>query len=231
MRLAIQSEKPLRNSGYGTKYAAFAAVPMVESTDKILEVGLAQAGKRGLILHYRAPRRAVVGISSAFCLTKVAENRTAIRYRGREFPSPIHTEELTMKQQAMTVAHAALNPPAGAKRTLRAFAGVAASVLIAQSAMSAEVILSCVWQSRGPVHEKRAFEITIDQQMQRAQVSGNFSLPASISPTRVTFNVNLSGSIFQYTIDRTSGFGSVTIKDEVVYSGMCSIMDPAHRAL
>jgi hypothetical protein len=136
-----------------------------------------------------------------------------------------------MKQLAMTVAHTAPNPPAGARLTLRAFAVLGASVLIAQSAMSAEVILSCVWQSRGPAHEKRAFEITIDQQMQRAQVSGNYSLPANISDTRVTFNVNLSGSIFQYMIDRTSGFGSVTIKDEVVYSGICSIMGPARRTL
>jgi hypothetical protein len=142
-----------------------------------------------------------------------------------------------MKQSARTVARTAPNPPAGfagrmALCTLRTLAiGVGLSVLIAQSARSADVLLSCVWQSRGPAHEKRAFEITIDQQMQRAQVSGNISLPASISDTRISFAVNLSGSIFQYMIDRTSGFGSVTIKDEVMYSGMCRVADPTHRTL
>jgi hypothetical protein len=145
-----------------------------------------------------------------------------------------------MKQLAIMVARAAPNPPAAnylsARRTtmcaLRTFAiAVGASVLIAPLANSAEVLLSCVWQSRGPAHEKRAFEITIDQQMQRAQVSGNISLPASISDTRISFAVNLSGSIFQYMIDRTSGFGSVTIKDEVMYSGMCSVAHPSPGSL
>jgi hypothetical protein len=106
-----------------------------------------------------------------------------------------------------------------------------ACVLLPQPSRGADVLLSCVWQSRGPGHEKRAFEITFDQQMQRAQVSGNYSLPATISDTRISFAVNLSGSIFQYVIDRTSGFGTITIKDEVMYSGLCSSADPAHRGV
>lgn len=104
-----------------------------------------------------------------------------------------------------------------------------ACALLPQPSRSAEAQLTCVWQSRGPGHEKRTFEITFDQQMQRAQVSGNFSLPATISDSRISFAVNLSGSIFQYAIDRVSGFGTITIKDEVMYSGLCSPVDPAHR--
>ena len=115
---------------------------------------------------------------------------------------------------------------------LRTFIFVAgASVLLTQPLKSAEVLLSCVWQSHGTGHEKRAFEVTIDQQAQRAQISGNYSLPATISPTQISFAVNLSGSIFQYVIDRTSGFGTITIKDQVIYSGMCTIADSAHKAL
>jgi hypothetical protein len=114
--------------------------------------------------------------------------------------------------------------------TLRTCALIAAAcALLPQPSKSAEVILSCVWQSRGPAHEKRSFEITVDQQMQRAQVSGNYSLPATISPTRISFSLNISGSIFQYAIDRTSGFGTLTIKDEVMYSGICTDSEPAHR--
>jgi len=105
-----------------------------------------------------------------------------------------------------------------------------ASVLLAQPLKSAEVLLSCDWQSHGPGHEKRAFEIIFDQQWQRAEVGGNNSLPATISDTRISFAVNLSGSIFQYEIDRTSGFGTLTIRNEVMYSGMCRISDtPSHR--
>jgi hypothetical protein len=116
-----------------------------------------------------------------------------------------------------------------ALRTLILVAG--ASVLFAQPLRSAEVHFSCVWQSHGAGHEKRAFEVTIDQQAQRAQISGNYSLPATISETQISFAVNLSGSIFQYVIDRPSGFGTITIKDQVIYSGMCTIADSAHKAL
>jgi hypothetical protein len=114
-------------------------------------------------------------------------------------------------------------------RTIILVAG--ASALFAQPLRSAEVLLSCVWQSHGTGHEKRAFEVTIDQQAQRAQISGNYSLPATISQTQISFAVNLSGSVFQYVIDRTSGFGTITIKDQVIYSGMCTIADAAHKTL
>jgi len=147
-----------------------------------------------------------------------------------------------MKQLAMLVGRAAPNPPARgsggfgngiAMPTLRisAYALIAvACALLPQPAKTAEIILSCVWQSRGPAHEKRTVEITVDQQMQRAQVGGNYSLPATISDTRISFSLNISGSVFQYVIDRTSGLGTITIKDEVMYSGVCKGADPAHRS-
>ena len=111
-----------------------------------------------------------------------------------------------------------------------AFILAGASVVLAQPLQSAEVLLSCVWQSQGASHEKRAFEIIFDQQAQRAELSGNESLPATISDTQISFSVNRSGSIFQYSIDRPSGFGTIRIKDQVLYSGTCKIGDLAHRA-
>jgi len=114
-------------------------------------------------------------------------------------------------------------------RSLLLAAGAAA--LLAQPVKSAEVFLSCVLQSHGSGHEKRTFEVTIDQQAQRAQISGNYSLPATISQTQISFSVNLSGSVFQYVIDRTSGIGTIAIKDQVLYSGICTIADPGHQAL
>ena len=99
----------------------------------------------------------------------------------------------------------------------------AAGTLLAQPSRSAEVLFSCVLQSHGSGHEKRTFDVTVDQQAQRAQIGGNYSLPATISPTQISFSVNLSGSVFQYLIDRTSGLGTISIKDQVIYSGTCSI--------
>src|SRR5579863_9035701 len=81
-------------------------------------------------------------------------------------------------------------------RMLQLAAG--AVVLFAQPAKSAEVLMSCVLQSHGSGHEKRSFDITIDQQAQRAQIGGNYSLPATISQTQISFSVNLSGSVFEY---------------------------------
>jgi len=107
----------------------------------------------------------------------------------------------------------------------------AAGMLFAQPSTAAEVLLSCVLQSHGSGHEKRTFDVTIDQQAQRAQISGNYSLPATISKTQISFSVNLSGSVFQYLIDRTSGIGTITIKDQVIYSGTCTLADPGHQAL
>jgi hypothetical protein len=101
--------------------------------------------------------------------------------------------------------------------------------MLVQPVQSAEVLLSCVWQSHGTGHAKRAFEIIIDQQMQRAELSGNESLPATISDTQITFAVNRGGSIFQYSIDRPSGFGTITMKDQILYSGSCKIGDAVHR--
>jgi hypothetical protein len=105
----------------------------------------------------------------------------------------------------------------------------ATGTLLAQPAKSAEVLLSCVLQSHGSGHEKRSFDVTIDQQAQRAQIGGNYSLPATISPTQISFSLNISGSVFQYLIDRTSGLGTIAIKDQVIYSGICTIADPGHR--
>jgi hypothetical protein len=96
------------------------------------------------------------------------------------------------------------------------------AILLVEPASSADLVLSCVWQSHGAGHEKRSFDITFDQQMQRAALGGNQSLPANITDTRISFAVNLSGSIYQYVIDRPSGYGTVTIKDDVVYSGTCT---------
>jgi len=107
----------------------------------------------------------------------------------------------------------------------------AASTLLAQPSKSAEVLLSCVLQSHGSGHEKRTFDVTIDQQAQRAQISGNYSLPATISQTQISFSVNLLGSVFQYLIDRTSGLGTIAIKDQVLYSGTCTTAAPGHQAL
>jgi hypothetical protein len=128
-----------------------------------------------------------------------------------------------MNQLAMMFARAAPN------RLLVFAAG--AALLLTQPVKSAEVLLSCVLQSHGSGHEKRSFDITIDQQAQRAQISGNYSLPATISQTQISFSVNLSGSVFQYVIDRTSGLGTIAIKDQVLYSGMCTVADSVHRAL
>ena len=127
-----------------------------------------------------------------------------------------------MNQLAIKFARAAPN---------RLLVFAAGALLLAQPVKSAEVLLSCVLQSHGSGHEKRSFDITIDQQAQRAQISGNYSLPATISQTQISFSVNLSGSVFQYVIDRTSGLGTIAIKDQVLYSGMCTVADSAHRAL
>jgi hypothetical protein len=108
------------------------------------------------------------------------------------------------------------------------FAASAAVVLI-QPLQSAEVLLSCVWQSHGTGHEKRSFEIMVDQQMQRVSLGSTDSLPATISATQISFAINRGGSIFQYEIDRPSGFGTIRIKDQVLYSGMCKIGEPASR--
>jgi hypothetical protein len=137
------------------------------------------------------------------------QRRTAVPADSLRF-SPYNTEDVTMPR-------------------LGAFILASATVMLAQSVQSAEVLLSCVWQSLGTGHAKRAFEIIIDQQMQRAELSGNESLPATISDTQITFAVNRSGSIFQYAIDRPSGFGTITMKDQVLYSGSCKIGDAAHR--
>ena len=96
-----------------------------------------------------------------------------------------------------------------------------AGFICAQPLRSAEVLLSCVWQSHGSGHEKRTFELRIDQQMQRADLGGDESLPATISNTQISFAVNRGGSIFLYAIDRPSGFGTISIKDQVLYSGTC----------
>lgn len=113
---------------------------------------------------------------------------------------------------------------------LGAFILAGAGVVLAQPLRSAEVLLSCVWQSHGASHEIRTFEIIFDQQAQRAELSGKESLPATISDTQISFAVNRSGSIFQYAIDRPTGFGTIRVKDQVLYSGTCKVGDPAHRA-
>jgi hypothetical protein len=100
---------------------------------------------------------------------------------------------------------------------------VGAGVVFAQPLRSAEVLLSCIWQSHGASHQMRSFDVRIDQQMQRADLGGNESLPATISNTQVSFAVNRSGSIFVYSIDRLSGYGTITIKDQVAYSGTCKV--------
>jgi len=100
-------------------------------------------------------------------------------------------------------------------------AAAGAGILFAQPVISAEAALTCLWQSTGPGHEKRAFELQFDQHEQRAQIGDNPSLPATISDTQISFSVNLSGSILLYSIDRSSGFGTITIRDKVMYSGMC----------
>jgi hypothetical protein len=120
-----------------------------------------------------------------------------------------------------------------AMSTLRAFALAAGfSLMLAQPSRSAEALLSCVWQSRGADHGTRTFDITFDQHDQRAHIAGNESLPATISDTQISFSVNISGSVFQYVIDRTTGFGTLTISDKVMYSGMCKAAgaEVAYRA-
>jgi hypothetical protein len=104
-----------------------------------------------------------------------------------------------------------------------------AGLVLAQPVKSAEAVLSCVWQSTGPAHEKRAFAISFDQHEQRAQIGANPSLPATISDSQISFSVNLSGSILLYSIDRSSGFGTITIRDKVMYSGMCKSADPGNK--
>jgi hypothetical protein len=117
--------------------------------------------------------------------------------------------------------------PQSLLRSLGLAAG--AGILLAQPVRSAEAALTCVWQSAGPGHEKRTFELLLDQHEQRAQIGDNPSLPATISDTQISFSVNLSGSILQYSIDRSSGFGTITIRDKVMYSGMCKAHDPGTR--
>jgi hypothetical protein len=115
-----------------------------------------------------------------------------------------------------------------ARATFAVIAG--AGILFAQPVKSAEAALACVLQSAGPGHEKRVFGILFDQHEQRAQIGDNPSLPATISDTQISFSVNLSGSILLYSIDRSSGFGTITIRDKVMYSGMCKVADPANRS-
>ena len=117
------------------------------------------------------------------------------------------------------------------KPSLRRFAlASTAGMFLAQPVISAEAHLTCVWQSTGPGHEKRTFDVSFDQHEQRAQIGDNPSLPATISDAQLSFSVNLSGSILLYSIDRSSGFGTITIRDKVMYSGMCKIADPARRS-
>gem|GEM_PF-6186556 len=66
--------------------------------------------------------------------------------------------------------------------------------------------------------------------MQRVSLGGNDSLPATVSSTQISFAINRSGSIFQYQIDRSSGFGTIAVKDQVLYSGTCKIGEPTHAA-
>jgi hypothetical protein len=104
-----------------------------------------------------------------------------------------------------------------------------ASMLLTQPLKAAEAALTCDWQSTGPGHEKRTFALSFDQHEQRAQIGSNASLPATISDSQISFSVNLSGSILLYSIDRSSGFGTITIRDKVMYSGMCKAADAAKR--
>ena len=104
-----------------------------------------------------------------------------------------------------------------------AFILASSGVIFAQPLLSAEVLLSCVWQSQGSSHEKRTFDIRFDQQTQRAELGGNESLPATISDTQISFVVNRGGSIFRYAIDRPTGFGTISMKDQVLYSGTCKV--------
>jgi hypothetical protein len=138
---------------------------------------------------------------------------------------------------ARATSHSLKNGPsafakgAGTSLTLTCALAAGAGVLFAQPVISAEAALSCLLQSMGPGHEKRAFEILFDQHEQRAQIGDNPSLPATISDTQISFSVNLSGSILLYSIDRSSGFGTITIRDKVMYSGMCKVADPGNRSL
>jgi hypothetical protein len=135
--------------------------------------------------------------------------------------NPDTTEETRMPTQPPRALHgAAIAVIARVLGTITLNAMVA--ILLIEPANSADLVLSCVWQSHGAGHEKRSFDITFDQQMQRAALGGNQSLPATITDTRISFALNLSGSIYQYVIDRPSGYGTVTIKDDVVYSGTCT---------
>jgi hypothetical protein len=104
-----------------------------------------------------------------------------------------------------------------------------AGVIFAPPLRSAEVLLSCVWQSHGVSRQMRSFDVRFDQQTQRADLGGNESLPATISSSQVSFAVNRGGSIFFYAIDRLSGFGTISIKDQVVYSGTCKVGAAAAR--
>jgi hypothetical protein len=106
---------------------------------------------------------------------------------------------------------------------LGGFLLISAGIIFAQPLRCAETLLSCDWQSHGKSHEKRVFDIRFDQQMQRADLGGDESLPATISDTRISFAVNRGGSIYLYDIDRPSGFGTISIKDQVLYSGTCKI--------
>jgi hypothetical protein len=118
----------------------------------------------------------------------------------------------------------ALNSSTGKKKSMPRLGAILLSVTglaSAQPLFAAEQMLSCVWQSHGKSHEKRAFEIRFDQQMQRADLGGDESLPATISDAQISFAVNRGGSIFLYVIDRQSGFGTISIKDQVIYSGTC----------
>jgi hypothetical protein len=104
-----------------------------------------------------------------------------------------------------------------------------ACVLFSQPLRSAEVLLSCAWQSHGLSRQMRSFDVRFDQRMQRADLGGDESLPATISSSQVSFAVNRGGSIFLYSIDRLSGFGTISIKDQVVYSGTCKVGAAAVR--
>jgi hypothetical protein len=135
--------------------------------------------------------------------------------------NPDTTEETRMPTQLLSALHGAAI--AVIVRVLGAVAlSATGAILLVEPASSADLVLSCVWQSHGAGHEKRSFNITFDQQMQRAALGGNQSLPATITDNRISFALNLSGSIYQYAIDRPSGYGTVTIKDDVVYSGTCT---------
>lgn len=90
--------------------------------------------------------------------------------------------------------------------------------------------LSCQLDWTDKNHSKEGTEIAFDQQSQKVRVGGH-EVPAVISDSRITFQVDLgTGAPLGFAIDRMSGLITIVGMYEPIANGQCIVADPGHRA-